>query len=200
MTDLKEISGSASPVHSCADDAVGVPEGKWYIAIVNNRSEKKDAQRLTDLGIENYVPVQKVYRTWRNGRRAKVDHVVIPSVVFIRCTEGERRKIVKLPYIFRFMTNRASGNSSSTARPVAIVPDKEIEKLKFMLGQSDTPVFMTDAPYKKGDLVQVVRGSLAGLVGEVTETKSGKSVLTIRLENLGCASLTIDSSSIQPTK
>lgn len=198
MIDSKQISNYAPSVPLYADDAVGVSGRHWYIAVVNNRSEKKDAERLSEIGIENYVPIQKVYRLWRNGKRAKVDRVVIPAVVFIRCTEKERREIVKLPFIFRFMTNRAGINISSLTKPIANVSDYEIETLKFMLGQSDFPIYISDAPYKKGDMVKVVRGSLAGLIGEVTESKGDRSELTIRLDTLGCASLTIDTSSIKP--
>ncbi|MCM1139807.1 MAG: UpxY family transcription antiterminator [Muribaculum sp.] len=194
---MKGIQEIAPPVPQYTDDAVGVPDAKWYVAIVNNRSEKKNAKKLTAFGIENYVPIQKDKRLWSNGRHATVDRVVIPTVIFIRCTEQQRREIVKLPFIFRFMTNRTGASTKSDSKPIAIVSNREIETLKFMLEQSDTPVFICDAPYKKGELVKVIRGSLAGLVGEVARSAGKQKELAIRLDTLGCALLTIDSSFLE---
>ena len=67
--------------------AVGVPKaaknGKhWYIAVVNNNSEKLCCERLlariasqpdSEKDYEVYVAAQKEMRTWRNGRRKLVD-------------------------------------------------------------------------------------------------------------------------------
>lgn len=193
-----DIKGFGSAVR--VDDAVGVSAAKWFIAIVNNRSEKANATRLSQLGIENYVPVQTVYRIWRNGRKAKVDQVVIPNVIFIHCTERERREVVKLPFIFRFMTDKAGSTQGSLSKPVAVVPDKEIRQLRFMLGQSDIPVTITERTYKTGDRVRIVRGSLAGLEGEVFELNNDKSELVVLLEHLGCARLQVDTASIEPVR
>lgn len=182
---------------SGVDDAVGVERRQWFIAILNNRSEKATAEKLNDLGIENYLPTQTVVRVWKNGKKAKVVKVVIPAVIFIHCTERERREIVALPFIFRFMTNKAGVATNSGGKPLAIVSDEEINRLKFMLGQSDIPVAITDRPYKKGDRVRVLRGCLAGLEGEVLDLKSSQSELTVCLEHFGCAKLVIDTLNLE---
>jgi len=174
-----------------------VDKKKWYIAIVNNRSELKAAESLDKIGVENYVPVQNRIRILKSGKKVNRPKIVIPAKVFVRCTETERRKeIVRLPYIFRFMTNRAAGNSTLT-KPVCIVPEHEIELLRFMLCQSDIPVDITEGSYARGDLVRISRGSLQGLEGEVIETHPGKSELIVRLDTLGCATLTIDTASLK---
>lgn len=104
MDEYKHISSVSTPATTNVDDAVGVTEAKWFIAIVNNRSEKANAEKLTKMGIVNYVPVQDELRVWNNGKRVMVEKVMIPSKIFIHCTEKERREIVNLPFIFRFMT------------------------------------------------------------------------------------------------
>ncbi len=183
---------------SCIDDTATVPEVKWYVAIVNNRSEKVIADKLTKLGIENYVPTQTIFKVWKNGRKAKVERVVISSVVFIHCTEQQRREIVKLPFIFRFMTNKAGSSSpSSISKPIAVVSENEINQLKFMLGQSDIPVTITDRVYKVGDKVRVIRGSLIGLEGEVFNLQPDKSEVVVVLEHFGCARLQIDTVNLE---
>jgi transcription antitermination factor NusG len=180
-------------------DAVGVGKSVWYVALVNNNTEKMTGERLSALGYENYVATQLEIRVWRNGKRAKVDRVVIPSTVFVKCTEKERRQIVALPYINRFMTNKAAVTDEQPYRkPLAIIPNRQIETLRFMLGNSDTPVNI--GRYQKGDKVRVARGELCGLEGEVIETSDGKSELIVAIDFFGCARLTIDRINLEPIK
>lgn len=195
-----DITRDCATVPAGVGGAVGVTEPHWFVAVVNNRSEKVSAERLTKIGIENYVPTQKVVRIWKNGRKAKIDRIVIPATIFVHCTEAERKEIVKLPYIFRFMTNKAGAQSGSYGSPIATVSEDEIKQLKFMLGQSDVPVEITKRPYKVGDKVRIIRGSLAGLEGEVFETGSPKSEVTVRLEFFGCAKLKIDTINLEISK
>lgn len=197
MTENKDITDDIAAVLEGVDDAGGVSGAKWFVAIVNNRSEKSIAGKLTGMGIENYVPTQVVFRLWKNGKRAKVEKVVIPAVIFIHCTEKKRREVVRLPFIYRFMTDKAMSSANTFVKPIAVVSDKEINHLKFMLGQSDVPVRITERPYKAGDKVRVIRGSLAGLEGEVYDTSSSKSEVIVSLEYFGCARLTIDTASLQ---
>ena len=176
-----------------AGDAVGVPQPKWYIAIVNNNSEKEVRERLNKLGYDSYVATQRQTRIWKNGRRASVEAVVIRTIVFIHCTEKERRQIVALPYINRFMTDRAT----TAQRVPATVPEREMHILRFILGNSDTPVTIEERPLRKGDHVKVVRGSLMGLEGEIIDTEPSTE-LVVRLDILGCARLNIDRLSVEP--
>ena len=96
----------------------------WYIAIVNNKSEKLCRDKLEkriasqpegEKDYEVYIASQKEMCLLPSGKRKQVDRIVFRSIVFIRCTDVLRRKeIVHLPYIKRFMVNIAgerSGNS-----------------------------------------------------------------------------------------
>lgn len=102
------------------DDAVGIfrndqEKKHWYVAVVNNRSEKACQDRLrkrlknetdSEKAYEVYVPIQQEMSIRHDGKRKKVDRIVFPALVFIRCTDSVRRKeIVCLPYIKRFMVN-----------------------------------------------------------------------------------------------
>lgn len=183
------------------DDAVGVGKGHWFVAIVNHNSEKQASEKLTKIGVVNYLPTQSEIRVWRNGRKSKVDRIVIPSTIFVHCTEDRRKEIVGLPYIFRFMINNAGTSKKDSAnKPLAIIPDSEIERLKFMLGQTDVPVEITEVPFKKGNNVRVIRGSLVGLVGKVIDTNNSKSELIVDLEFFGCARLLIDTINLEIIK
>ena len=198
MNELKDIKRNSMPVTYVVDSAVGVAGSKWFVAIVHFHSEKQSADKLTKMGIETYLPTQKEIRVWRNGRKSKVDRIVIPATLFIHCTEEQRREIVKLPFIYRFMTNKAAtASSESLNKPLAVISDNEISQLKFMLGQSDVPVTIVERPYKVGDKVRVIRGSLKGLEGEVFSTDADKSDVLVALEYFGCAKLLIDTINLE---
>lgn len=184
-----------SPV---ADDAVGVPEAKWYVAIVNHNNELNVFRNLTSQGYEAYVASQQELRQRASGRKVKVDRVLIPSKVFIHCTERVRREIVNLPYIKRFMTNPAGRLTARQHRPMVTVPDHEMEVMQFMLGYSDSPVSIVDSRLSKGTEVEVVRGSLKGLRGRISEEPDGSSTLTVCLDILGSARVSIDPVNVTP--
>lgn len=191
------VTSNVSTATCVVDDAVGVKKSYWFVAIVNHNAEKKAAERLTQLKINHYLPVQSEYRVWKNGRKSKVDRVVIPSTIFIYCTELQRREIVGLPFINRFMVNKAGTTYGYSHRPVAIIPDKQIEILKFMLGNSETPVTITPTNWKRGDKVRVIRGKLKGLEGEVMDFSRNETELLVGLDFFGCAKLTIETVNVE---
>ena len=191
MSDLVLSLGVAAGP-SGVDDAVGVSDRKWYVAIVGNNREKSVAEKLEALGFESFVASQEELRVWKNGRRKTVDRVLLSAIVFVRCTESERRRIVvNLPYINRFMTDRAAKSDASLNRPLAVVPDSQMAALRFMLGQSDNPVTFS-GDYVSGQNVRVVRGNLRGLEGEIVSLADGSSQLVIVIDALGCAKVHIN--------
>lgn len=190
-------SHSATTATNDADGAVGVAGRHWFVAVVNHNSEIRSAAKLREAGYTSYVASQKELRIWRNGRRKMVDRVVINSLVFIHCTEAERREVVNMPFIFRFLTDKAAG-ATHTGRPVAIIPEKQMETLRFMLGQSDAPVEVTSHVYGKGDKVRVVRGNLRGVEGIVVTDNEGHSELIVNLDILGNARCRISTVDLEP--
>ena len=180
--------------------AVGVAKSNWFVAVVKNNTEKAVLERMLKLGYECYVPIQKEIRIWRNGKRAIVDRVVIPSLVFIHCTEAVRREVVSLPFIIRFLTNRAGSSPEGLNKPLAIIPDSQIRTLQFMVGNSDTPVTFTPCIYRQGDKIRVIRGNLKGLEGEVQVVDDRHSELSVVIGLLGSAKLTIDTVDVELIK
>lgn len=184
------------PVSKDVGNAGGVSERYWFVAFMRkHNTEKSSAEKLQKLGYDCYVAIQPEWRVWRNGKRKKIDRVVIPSIVFIRCTEAERKMIVQESYISRFMMDRAVANAN---RKLAIVPPIQIERLKFMLGQSDIPVEFANQCYKPGDKVRIVRGGLKGLEGEVIYADNGKSDFIVSVDFLGNARLTVNTVDLEP--
>ena len=81
---------------------------KWYVAYVLSRHEKKTAERLTKMGIENFLPVQEEIRQWAH-RRQKVTRVVIPMMIFVHATPQERAEVLTLSSVSRYFTEKRRG-------------------------------------------------------------------------------------------
>ncbi|MDE6578590.1 MAG: UpxY family transcription antiterminator [Muribaculaceae bacterium] len=188
---------SSAPKTTVSDDAVGVPQNKWFVAIVNHNNEHNAASRLKSLGYDVYVASQVQLRQRANGRKVKVDRLVIPSKVFIHCTEQQRRQIVTLPYVNRFMTNIAGTAAPGMHKPLVVIPPYQMNILQFMLGHAENPVSLVSLPYKKGEAIRVVRGSLAGLTGEIFTNPEGSEILTVSLDALGYATVKIEATDVE---
>lgn len=199
MTHSKENNHNSTDLTAVpqgVDGAVGVPDAKWFVAMVNSRHEKAVAEKLLVAGVESYVAIQKEMRLWKNGRRKMIDRVVIPSVVFVKCSDLQRREIVTLPYINRFMVNRMV-ETNGLNRPVAVISEAEIQKLKFMLGQSDYRIEFVPTVFRAKDNVRVIRGSLTGLEGEIQNNPDGSHCLMVSIPMLGGAIMHIDPKEVE---
>jgi transcription antitermination factor NusG len=185
-----------TPTAQKTGDAVGVLEKKWFIAIVNNNTERKCGEKLTKLGYETYVPTQQETHYWACGKKKVVERIILPSMVLIHADEVERKELVSLSFIHKFMTDKACSEDSYHRHPVATIPDSQIEMLKFMLYNSDTPVEIDSVPLKMGDKVKVLRGKLCGLVGHVHSCSEGNTYMYVTLDLLGCAKVSIKTSDI----
>ena len=158
---------------------------RWIAALVQMCTEKKVGERLTKLGIENYVPTQTEIRQW-SDRKKKVERVVIPMVVFVHTDEKTERSLRMHSFIRKILTYPGQTNA-------AVIPNDQIDRLKFMLRQSDSPVEMMEHHLQVGDKVHIVRGALQGLEGELYKNVD-KSMVAIHIEALGyaCVSVSVE--------
>lgn len=153
----------------------------WYVFYVRMHHEKKTAETLNLLGVTHYLPVQEVVRQW-SDRRKKLKVVVIPMMLFVRVNETRRVELLRdIPAITGTLIDR------TTHRP-AIIRDEEMERFMFMLDYSDEAVHFISEPLQAGEKIQVIKGPLTGLEGELAEV-DGKSQVIVRIDQLGCASV-----------
>lgn len=201
MRDISILTDKITVMPDSMGDSGGtLPERHWYVAIVNNKSERRTAERLDALGYETYVASQEEVRQWRDGRRRKVQRMVIPGLVFIKATEAERRQTLTGNLVKRYLSDRAAQRPQGYNAPPAIIPEAQLERLRFMLGQADTPVQFSDRPLPPGTRVRVIRGPLRGLEGEIARSasKDNNAILHVRLDYLGCALLDVAREDIEP--
>lgn len=170
---------------------------RWYIAIVMHNTEKSCCKKLYDkffvgsqmpLDFDTYVPSQTELHVWRNGRRKKVDRILIPTFLFIRCTETVRKKIKEeADFIRSFMKDPAGRHNEYGVCPFAYIPENQMLNLKRMVGDAEMPVTIDPRRLRLGARVRVKGGRLKGLEGNVLREPNGKTSIVLGIDFLGCA-------------
>ena len=199
MADIPENNASHETVGAELRQSLagGVPERKWLVALVRTNYEEICRKQLEDKGYEAYVACQKETKVYRNRHRREVTRVIIGRMVFIRINEKERLQILKdFPIIKCFLTNKAAQANEFGRHPFAVIPDKQMESLQFMLYNANTPVSFTSEPLRKGDPIRVVRGPFSGLEG-IFLRQGNASYLVVNLDAVGSAMVTIPSNDIE---
>ena len=164
---------------------------RWLVAIVRICHEKKTGERLTKMGIENFLPIQQEVHQW-SDRRKVVESVLLPMMVFVHADPKERKEVLSFSTVSRYMVMR--GESSPT-----IIPDEQMARFRFMLDYSKDVISMNSAPLARGEKVRVIKGPLTGLVGELV-TVDGKSKIAVRLNMLGCACADMPVGYVEPVR
>ena len=193
MADSQENTVSSETVGAGVrqSNAGGVQDSKWFIALVKRNYEMHCRNFVLDLGYEAYVANQKESRIYPNRHRRLVTHIIIPNIVFIRVTEKERLQLLKTcPLITAFLTDKASAPNQFGRHPMAVIPDKQMETLQFMLYHADSPVSFTATPIQLGDHIRVIRGPFVGFEGYVTMDDK-KPKLIVNIDFLGSAKTSI---------
>ena len=172
----KQKSANAGPSNGTGE---GVAYSKrWYVALVRMHHEKKVAERLNKMGIENFVPVQQELHQW-SDRRKMVESVLLPMMIFVHVDPKERKEVLSFSTVSRYMVLRGEGKP-------AVIPDDQMARFRFMLDYSEEAICMNYSPLARGKKVRVIKGPLTGLVGELVAL-DGKSKIAVRLDMLGCA-------------
>lgn len=204
MSDHLTDAFTSSPTVPATADAVGVsaPRKNWYVGIVSNGRELLVSDRLahdSDLGFESYVPVQTEEREWSRGRKHIHHSILFRAKVFIHVTDSERRDILKQHVgVLRFMTNIAGKPNEFGLRPLAIIPDSQIQALRLMIDASPEPVTVTEDFFPRGTAVRVINGPLKGLEGIIgRDSVPPFTTLYVTLNLLGSASTQIDVADVE---
>jgi transcriptional antiterminator RfaH len=145
---------------------------KWYALYTRPRAEKLVYQRLVEIGVETFLPIQKTYRKW-SDRRKLVEKPLLSSYIFVKTTRKN------FPVIFN--TNGVVKFISFEGQPVSI-PQNQIDNL-ILLINSDAEIEVTSEKFAAGDNVEVISGSLIGLTGELVKIGKHNRVI-VRIDRL----------------
>lgn len=144
----------------------------WYALYVKSRTEKKVAAEFVAQGIDYYLPIQKVLKQW-SDRRKWVEEPLFRSYIFVRIELDDYYKVLQTPNAVKYISFEGKA---------VVVPSPQIEAIKYFLNEKDpeNPEFQS---WTKGKKVEIVSGSLVGLIGELVDV-NGKNKVSIEIEAL----------------
>ena len=161
---------------------------RWLAAYVKMHHEKKVRDHLTSLNIDNFLPVQTEIRQW-SDRKKKIERVLIPMMIFVYVDTEEQQRVIRLPSVIRYLVLRGEHKPTE-------IPTSQMNSFMFMLDNSENQVNFSSNNLQPGEKVRVIKGSLAGLEGELVDI-DGKSKIAIRIEHLGCAVVELKASAVE---
>lgn len=148
-------------------------EKQWHVVYTRSRAEKKVQDELTYKNIENYLPMQRKLRQWKD-RRKWVEMPLMSGYCFVHITRKEYDLVLQTNNVVCYV--RFEGKA-------AVIPDRQIDSLKQMLKQYDFEVNVTTENFAPGKKVEVIDGPMIGLQGELVKAR-GKNKFILRLNQI----------------
>ncbi|MEW6088417.1 MAG: UpxY family transcription antiterminator [bacterium] len=160
----------------------------WYVIHVRSRHEFKVLERLTETGINTFLPVVEKLNRWKD-RKKLVKFPLFPGYLFVNMLKNPQNvlNVLKTTGVVKFL-----GIKHGEPEPV---PEEQIIFLRRIV-ESREP--LDPYPYlKEGQRVRIKKGPLSGVEG-VLSKRSGQHILIISVDVLmHGASLKIDASDVE---
>ena len=146
---------------------------KWYVVQTRSRFEKKCFEQLILMGINVYLPTQKVKKKW-SDRVKEIETPLFSGYLFVQFEEKEKYTILNTNGIVRFVS--FSGDYAS-------VSEKQIESLK-NIEKAESSIEIVEMNFIEGDEVKISSGPLKGLEAKIVQF-NGKRKLLLNIDAIG---------------
>ncbi len=145
---------------------------KWYAVYTKPKWEKKVSELLAKKKIENYCPLNKVMRQWKD-RRKLIMEPLFTSYVFVHLSETELWHVKATDGVINLVY--------WLSKP-AVIRDEEIETIQRFLNDYEN-IHLEKARVNPSDVVRVIGGPLMHLEGNVLEVMN--KTVKVLLPSLG---------------
>ena len=145
----------------------------WFVAKTRHGAELGVRNRLTQLGVESFVPT-KMRRASRG--KGMVEEPILTSYVFLHAQKSEALNLI------HFYGVKANLINDCTTHRLMYVPDKNMEDFRRVLKASIEEGGLIDKALQIGEKVRVTEGVLKGVEGNVLELQ-GRIYVVVGLLN-----------------
>jgi len=147
----------------------------WYAIYTFPRAEKKVYAELARNGISAYLPLLRTLRLW-SDRKKWVEEPLFRSYIFVNISQNQYFEVLNTPGVVRYITFEGK------AVPV---PEKQIDAIRYYLADESDPFdFLSNELPVPGTPVEIMRGPLKGLTGELVQIQ-GREKVRIQIDALG---------------
>jgi len=162
------------------------PLPHWYAVYTSAHHEKRVAEQLSIRSIEQFLPLYRSVRKWKD-RRVELELPLFPGYVFVRTVLSNRLQILQVPGVASLV--------GFAGTPTAL-PESDIERLKQGLAsgvRAQPHPFLTI-----GRKVRIKSGPLAGVAGILLRRKNAlRVVVSLSLIQRSVA-LEVDATQLEP--
>lgn len=142
----------------------------WYAVWTRSRHEKFVRDRLTERGVEVFLPTLARWSRWKD-RKKRIDWPLFPGYCFARFAAADRLTVVSCDGVVQIV---------GVQGVPAPIPDAEVDGIRRLV---ESELSYDPCPFiKEGDEVMVVSGPLRGVTGRLTRKGShARLVLAVDL-------------------
>jgi len=141
----------------------------WFAVFTVPRHEKRVEEHFLLRKIENFLPLYRRERQWKDGSKGMLQLPLFPNYIFVRIGHGERVSVLRVPGVISIV---------SGPKPLP-VPDSYIHFLREGLrhGKIEPHPYLT-----AGTRVRIRSGVMAGLEGVLLRKKNNfRVVITLEM-------------------
>jgi transcription termination/antitermination protein NusG len=157
---LLSNNGGAS-LETSGQGAVGEHRGQWFAAFTMSRHEKRIAEQCESIGIEHFLPLYVLHKTWKNRVTVDVHLPLFPNYIFAQLLPGAHVALLQVPGVLSMV-----GNATGSVP----IPTRDMDALRQFVR---CKAFFPHACVHTGDPVRINRGPFKGLTGVVLRRNNG---------------------------
>ena len=162
------------------------PDKQWFVLRVSYGRVNKAYDFLTKGHTEVYLPMHYVQKEV-NGRKKRVLEPLLPNILFVYATPEKVETYVKrtpaLSYLTYYYDHFRIVNGKNPPLTVRYEDMMNFIRLTSVDNEHIKVVEPQQCHYKNGDLVRIVAGDFAGVVGRVARV-SGQQRVVVEIEGL----------------
>jgi transcription antitermination factor NusG len=158
----------------------------WFAIWTRSRHEQVVREQLQQKQFDTFLPTITRWSHWKD-RRKKIDWPLFPGYCFARFDPSDTLPVLKCAGVVSII--------SFEGRP-APIPDIELESIRRLV---ESELQYDPCPLvHEGDVVEVVRGPLKGVIGRLTRKDSSRARLVLSVDLIGQAvSVEVDASDVR---
>lgn len=139
----------------------------WFAFRVLHNKTTAMKNRFKEEGIKTFIPM-KVTKTEGDNGFTYTESPVIPSLIFVNCSNEYLKKLRKNP------DNKINVYCSPGTTNPAIIPDRDMEIFMFVTTKGCEQLESLDEKFIKGDKVRIIGGTFKGAEGYITRVHGTK--------------------------